>query len=556
MLSNTSEMKRTTTRGVRWWHRVALPLLAALMVLLVVGVSPAAASSSAPQRPAAVSSQKADAAPALIAYKGTLYVAWTGRNAGHNLNLMTYNPGSQSFGSAIVLTDTTLLGSGPSLAVFNGNLYVAWRGGDNHLNVGRYNPTDPTHLANKVVLRDASYQAPSLAALSGSLYLSWRGTDGHLNILSSADASTFGSKVTYSAVAASSPSLVAANGYLFVSWDDASSSSLVIGRYNPANPASLSTLVTLTSSSQLPAGLAPAALANPYVSMAWRIANAHISLGIFQGSQSLQNPVTTAQSTPYAPALALLNGGAYMSWTGTDSAQSLNVGAVNLPAPTTVLSYPLYSGNPQVPEIALCFDDGPNPLYTSQILSILQSYGIHATFFVIGQQAANNPGLVLQEYQEGNAMGNHTWDHPNLTTLTAAQVRTELLSTSNKIASITGQTPVVFRPPGGNFNSSVQSIAANLGLSTVLWNVDPKDWSLPGVNAIIQNVLNSTTNGSIILMHDGGGDRSETVAALPTIISTLLQRGYRFVTIPQMIQDLGPYTTHPAAPAPAHLAPE
>jgi hypothetical protein len=88
---------------------------------------------------------------------------------------MTYNTASKTFGSARVLTDTTLPGSGPSLAVFNGNLYVSWRGTDNRLNVGRYNPADPTHLANKVTLREYSNQAPAIAAFGGRLYLSWRG---------------------------------------------------------------------------------------------------------------------------------------------------------------------------------------------------------------------------------------------------------------------------------------------------------------------------------------------------------------------------------------------
>ncbi len=558
MLSNISEVKRTAKPGIWFLYRIALPLLIALLASGFIGVSPGAARSSAPQRPLTVSSQKADSAPALTAYNGTLYVGWTGRNTAHNLNLMTYNTASKTFGSVRVLTDTTPPGSGPSLAVFNGNLYVSWRGTDNRLNVGRYNPADPTHLANKVTLREYSNQAPAIAAFGGRLYLSWRGMDGHLNLISSADARTFNTKVTYGAVVRTSPSLVAASGYLFVGWEDMSaSSSIVIGRYNPSQPSTLSAVVTLASTSQLPVGLAPVGGSDPYVNVAWRTAgDAHVRLATFEGGQYLHNPVYTTQTTLYSPALALLGGTSYMSWTGTDSAQSINVSVANITSPPGVLSYPLYSGNPQLPEIALTFDDGPNATYTSQILSILQSYGIQATFFVIGSQANNNPNLVLQEYQQGCVVGNHTWSHPNLTTLPADQVRIELQNTSNKIVSITGQAPVVFRPPGGNFNDQVQSIAANLGLSTVLWSVDPKDWSLPGTDAIIQNVLSSTKNGSIILMHDGGGDRSQTVAALPTIISTLLQRGYRFVTIPQMIQDLGPYTTHPASPPPTHLGPE
>lgn len=223
--------------------------------------------------------------------------------------------------------------------------------------------------------------------------------------------------------------------------------------------------------------------------------------------------------------------------------------------PPSVLRYPLYSGNPYLPEIALTFDDGPKPLYTSQILAILQKYSVKATFNVIGSQAAAYPALVQQESQQENSIGNHTWTHPQLTHLSPAAVRHELQSTSNEIQADTGVLPTIFRPPYGKFNSSIQSIAASLGLSTVLWNVDPKDWSRPGTNAIIQNVLKSVHNGSIILLHDGGGNRSETVAALPTIITRLAQRGFQFITIPHMIDDLPSQGTGPAQIAPDQLSP-
>jgi peptidoglycan/xylan/chitin deacetylase (PgdA/CDA1 family) len=211
------------------------------------------------------------------------------------------------------------------------------------------------------------------------------------------------------------------------------------------------------------------------------------------------------------------------------------------PTPTQapgVLGYPLYGGNIHRPEIALTFDDGPNPPYTSQILTILHTYGVKATFFVIGTNAATYPNLVQQEYQDGHVVGNHTWTHPDLTQLTVFQVRDQLQRTSEEMRAITGVSPSIFRPPGGNFNETVQSVAASLGLSTIVWDVDPRDWSQPGVDVIIQRVLATVHNGSIILLHDGGGDRSETVAALPTIITTLEQRGFQFVTIPRLIQDL------------------
>jgi peptidoglycan-N-acetylglucosamine deacetylase len=225
------------------------------------------------------------------------------------------------------------------------------------------------------------------------------------------------------------------------------------------------------------------------------------------------------------------------------------------PAPG-VLPYPLYGGNPHLPEIALTFDDGPNPPYTSQVLAILQQYHVQATFFHIGSQVATFPALVSQEVQQGMVVGDHTWTHPDLTALPPDQVQLELQRTAQEIGAFTGVTPTVFRPPGGNFNSQVRSIAASLGLSTVLWNVDPKDWSRPGTGVIIQRVLGSTQNGSIILMHDGGGDRSQTIAALPTIITTLEQRGYHFVTIPQMIKHLPAQGTAPSHISPDQFTPE
>ena len=328
MLSNSVDMKGTARRGAWLWRRVALPLLLALLALGFVGLSTGLASSSAPLHLATVSSQQADSAPAMMAFNGTVYVGWTGRNAAHNLNLMTYNPTSKVFGPAQVLTDTTLPGQGPSLANFNGNLYVAWMGSDHRLNVGRYDPTNPSVLANKVTLREYSNQAPALAAFQGRLYLSWRGTDGHLNIISSADASTFTTRVTYGVVVRTSPSLVAKNVFLFVAWEDLSASShIVFAHYNTAQPGDLQNVVTVASTSQLPVGLAPAGVASPYVVVAWRTAtDAHVRTAVFEGGQFLHNPVYTAQTTNFGPALY----SPYMSWTGTDAAQSINVSVASI----------------------------------------------------------------------------------------------------------------------------------------------------------------------------------------------------------------------------------
>ena len=328
MLSNIVDMKGTARRGTWLWYRVALPLLLALLALGFVGLSTGLASSSAPLRPATVSSQWADSAPAMMAFNGTVYVGWTGRNAAHNLNLMTYNPTSKVFGPAQVLTETTLPGQGPSLANFNGNLYVAWMGSDHRLNVGRYDPTNPSVLADKVTLREYSNNAPSLAAFQGRLYLSWRGTDGHLNIISSADASTFTTKVTYGVVVRTSPSSVAKNMFLFVAWEDMSASShIVFARYDPAQPSDLKAVITVASTSQLPVGLAPAGVASPYVVVAWRTAtDAHVRTAVFEGGPFLHNPVYTTETTIYGPTLY----SPYMSWTGTSAAQSVNVSVASI----------------------------------------------------------------------------------------------------------------------------------------------------------------------------------------------------------------------------------
>lgn len=304
-----------------------MPLLLALLALGFIGMSTGMASSSAPQRPVTVSTQQADSAPALIAYNGTIYVGWTGRNTAHNLNLMTYDQTSKTFGPAIVLTDTTLVGAAPSLTIFNGNLCVAWMGTNHHLNVAFFKPGDPTHLANKVTLSESSYQAPSIAVFNGRLYLGWRGTDSHLNIISSADARTFTTKVTYNIPARTSPTLVAKN-YLFVAWEDTSASShIVFAQYNPSNPSVLNAVVAVASTSELPVSLFSAGVPNPYLRVAWRTAtDTHIRLAIFEGGQYLHDPVYTAETTPYGPALYA----PYLAWTGTNAAQSINITQVNI----------------------------------------------------------------------------------------------------------------------------------------------------------------------------------------------------------------------------------
>jgi peptidoglycan/xylan/chitin deacetylase (PgdA/CDA1 family) len=205
-------------------------------------------------------------------------------------------------------------------------------------------------------------------------------------------------------------------------------------------------------------------------------------------------------------------------------------------APPTIF----WQGSPNLHEVALTFDDGPSPTYTPQILAVLTANGVPATFFLIGNQAATYPSLVHSEAAAGMLVEDHSWSHPDLTTLSAAGVMAQLGDTAQAIDKTLGSAEVtLFRPPYGNVDPSVLAVAAQLHLMAVKWDVDPSDWARPGVSAIVNRVLAQTHNGAIILMHDGGGNRSETVAALPQIFMALRQRGYRFVTVPQLMADSG-----------------
>ncbi len=214
--------------------------------------------------------------------------------------------------------------------------------------------------------------------------------------------------------------------------------------------------------------------------------------------------------------------------------------------PTDDLSYPApapfvslsFHGNPALPEIALTFDDGPSPVYTSEVLSVLRHYGVHATFFMLGIWVKRYPELAKAVLADGHAVGDHSWSHPDLTKLSVEDIQQQLINTLEVMRQTLGIRPALFRPPYEVYDRRVLNVAASLKLSTILWDVDPHDWSRPGVGAIVNTVLGNLHNGAVILMHDGGGDRSQTVQALSTIIQQALARGFRFVTIPQMLAHL------------------
>lgn len=184
------------------------------------------------------------------------------------------------------------------------------------------------------------------------------------------------------------------------------------------------------------------------------------------------------------------------------------------------------------PEVALTFDDGPQPPYTGQVLDILERYAVPATFFSVGLHAGGFPGELVRMREQGHQLGNHTWSHPFLHELTAEQVSAQLDRAGEGIALASGGAPpAVLRPPYGSRTPRVLRWLAALEPTVVLWDVEAEDWAMPGAATISRRVLDQARPGSVVLLHDGGGDRSQTVAALPAIVEGLLAKGYRFVPV-------------------------
>ena len=187
--------------------------------------------------------------------------------------------------------------------------------------------------------------------------------------------------------------------------------------------------------------------------------------------------------------------------------------------------------------IALTFDDGPNPPHTGRILDVLDRYRVPATFFCVGLHASAHTEELARMAEAGHRLGNHTWSHPFLPDLTNRELAVQLERTDEAIATATGgQAPRLFRPPYGSRTPQILSWLAEQqdGPTVVLWDVEPFDWALPGPEAIARTVLEQAQPGSIALMHDGGGDRSQTAEALPAVIEGLLDRGYRFALVDEL----------------------
>ena len=187
--------------------------------------------------------------------------------------------------------------------------------------------------------------------------------------------------------------------------------------------------------------------------------------------------------------------------------------------------------------VALTFDDGPHKTYTPEILDILDEYNAKATFFIVGSNAEEYPEIVLETYNRGHEIGNHTYTHPNLKTLSHEKRLEEIQKTQDILTEITGEAPKLFRPPGGYVSNSIIDELSALDCSAVLWSwrQDTRDWSCPRVECVVKGVLDNLRDGDIILFHDyNAAGNSPTPQALREILKALSEDGYRFVTVSEL----------------------
>src|SRR5579859_6070783 len=224
------------------------------------------------------------------------------------------------------------------------------------------------------------------------------------------------------------------------------------------------------------------------------------------------------------------------------------------------ISYDIDQLGAATKKLAITFDDGPDPKWTPKILDVLKEKHVPAAFFVIGLDASQWPQILKREYAEGHEIGNHTYTHPAFEEVSPTQLRWELNLTQRLIGSTVGVKSILFRPPYGidhqpEYASEVSQlpIAQEMGYLIVGQKIDPHDWRQPygkqvPAQEIIDGVLRQAGNGNIILFHDGGGDRSQTVAALPQIIDRLRARGYEFVSVPELVNKTRADVMFPLSP--------
>ncbi|KAA9015997.1 polysaccharide deacetylase family protein [Niallia endozanthoxylica] len=187
--------------------------------------------------------------------------------------------------------------------------------------------------------------------------------------------------------------------------------------------------------------------------------------------------------------------------------------------------------------VAITFDDGPNPIYTPQVLDIFLKAKGKATFFVVGEQAEQNPEIVKRAFDEGHEIGNHTYTHFKLSQLRQQQCIEEIERNEQLIQSLTGQKPVVFRPPYLDYHQELTAILEEKGYSMIgALNLEARDWEQPGTEHILSASRSCIKNGSILIFHDGFNDRSQTVEAVQILVSELTTQDYQLVTVSELLK--------------------
>jgi peptidoglycan-N-acetylglucosamine deacetylase len=258
-----------------------------------------------------------------------------------------------------------------------------------------------------------------------------------------------------------------------------------------------------------------------------------VGLTTSSGGGSTIKHSTTAQphGTRFFGEIRALAGG------GSRSFASKQVAAENA-AITRTLSYTPFVriAGSQHRELALTFDDGPGP-YTPQLLAVLKREHTPATFFEIGEMEQWFHDSTSEIVHMGDVIGDHTYTHPPMSELSASGQESQLIHQTSAIGQYGAPFPRLFRPPYGLYNSTTLGLLRKYKMLMVLWSVDTDDYTLPGVSAIVHTAVSGAKPGAIILMHDAGGNRQETIEALPKVIHDLRAKGYKLVTVPQLLLD-------------------
>jgi peptidoglycan-N-acetylglucosamine deacetylase len=293
--------------------------------------------------------------------------------------------------------------------------------------------------------------------------------------------------------------------------------------YLPITPAGpgravvIDATVTRSSSRELTASFLPSMVGLPYRPIRWQV----ISTASVRGcTPAWPGSTTCSTSLPAKPTLLALHTPRLVGCAATGADW-------------------VFTGPRNVHDIALTFDDGPWPdPPASDFVNELARLHVPATFFEIGEHIPTyDPGGTVEKQMlaDGDMIGDHTWSHPDLEGLSPFQQREQISDAAAEINRATGFEPCLFRAPDGAVDPSVLNEAKSLGMTTIQWDIDPRDWALPGEGEIIDNVLSNAHNGGIVEEHFGGGPRYETLDALPAEVAGLRARGYQFVTLTQML---------------------